>query len=85
MNKSNSNNSSKRFKSPVLQHSITIVRPDRPLISRKREDSESEFEEELPPVVETEDMLSSVLGKFTLNSQTVGWDSCFPMALKAIF
>ena len=66
MNKSNSNNSSKRFKSPVLQHSITIVRPDRPLISRKREDSESEFEEELPPVVETEDMLSSVLGKFRL-------------------
>ena len=63
MNKSNSNNSSKRFKSPVLQHSITIVRPDRPLISRKREDSESEFEEDLPPVVETEDLLSSVLGK----------------------
>lgn len=63
MNKSNSNNSIKKIKSPILEHSITIIRPDRPLImTRRRNDSESDDDEELPPSVETSDMLSSVLG-----------------------
>jgi len=67
MNKSNSNNSMKKVKSPVLEHSITIVRPDRPLVSRRRNDSEDESDDELPPTVETDDMLSSVLGKYIIH------------------
>lgn len=66
MNRSNSNNASKKIKSPILQHSVTILRPDRPLVSRRTQ-NDSDSEDEQLPTVETSDMLSSVLAVMETN------------------
>ena len=57
----------KKSKSPILQISKTIIRPDRPQIFKRRADSESEDDDE-DSIAKTDysDLLSDVLGMSAL-------------------
>ena len=50
--------------SPIVKQSKTIIRPDRPNIRIRRQDSESEDEDTPKALTDHSDLMESVLGKF---------------------
>ena len=64
----------KKSKSPILQISKTIIRPDRPQIFKRRADSESEDDDE-DSIAKTDysDLLSDVLGMSALRNFFFGY------------
>ena len=57
--------------SPIVKQSKTIIRPDRPNIRIRRQDSESEDEDTPKALTDHSDLMESVLGKFYFNYVTV--------------
>ena len=53
----------KKKKSPILQISKTIIRPDRPQVLKRRQDSDSEDDENEVTKTDYSDLLEDVLGK----------------------